>query len=255
MQYLPSLWFLCPAVLIGNFIDAVAGGGGLITLPAYMLTGMPIHFAYGCNKFSSSVGTTMATSQYIRSKSLDMKAALYAAVTAMVGSVIGARVALAVNEQVLKTIVTIVLPFVAVFMIFYRRPESTMMVTHVEGSRNVVIALVIGLLVGFYDGIIGPGTGTFAILFFHYLMKYDMRIAAGNAKVLNLASNYAALATYIMAGTLYFSIAVPVAACGIFGSYLGSRLAIKKGAAFIRPIMILVIFLLIGKMLLDLINM
>ena len=255
MNYLSSLWFLCPAILIGNFIDAVAGGGGLITLPAYMLTGMPIHFAYGCNKFSSSVGVTIATSQYLRSKVLDLKIALIAAAAALAGSAIGAKAALSVSEQVLKTVVTVVLPFVAVFLIFNRHKETEINKSLEPTVKTAVIALIIGLAIGFYDGIIGPGTGTFAIMAYHYIMKYDLRTASGNSKLLNLASNYAALITYIIAGTIYFEIAIPAAVCGILGSYLGSKMAIKKGAAFIRPIMIMVILLLLGKMALDLIQL
>ena len=115
----------------------------------------------------------------------------------------------------------------------------------------ITFAILIGVLIGLYDGIFGPGTGTFAIIAYTMIMKYDLRTASGNAKILNLASNYASVITYMIAGTVVYSIAVPAAVCGILGNYLGAGFAIKKGAKFIKPMMIVVVVLILGKMFMD----
>ena len=113
------------------------------------------------------------------------------------------------------------------------------------------LALGIGLGIGLYDGLVGPGTGTFAIIAFSSLMKFDLRTANGNGKVLNLASNYASLFTYLMSGLVVFSIGIPCAISGIAGNLLGSHFALRKGAKFIRPMMLVVLVLLLGKLISD----
>ena len=108
-------------------------------------------------------------------------------------------------------------------------------------------------MIGFYDGMVGPGTGTFAIIAFSILMKYDLKMASGNAKLLNLASNYASLITYAVNGNVFWIAAVPAAFCNVLGSYFGSGLALKKGAAFIRPMILCVMILLMFKLVSDII--
>ena len=117
--------------------------------------------------------------------------------------------------------------------------------------KAYILAFVIGIIIGFYDGLIGPGTGTFAIIAYCLIMKYDLRTASGNAKMLNFASNCASLIAFIYSGKILYSIAIPAAVSGIAGNYMGAGFAIKKGAKFIRPMMIVVIVLLFAKMFLD----
>ena len=152
----------------------------------------------------------------------------------------------------LKGACSLLLRFIAIFLILHKNKGDE---THSAGlppRRLALYALLIGFAMGFYDGIIGPGTGTFAIIAYNSLMKYDLKTASGNAKALNLASNYAACLTFIQAGTVEYRLAVPAMVFAIAGNLLGASLAIKKGSGFIRPVMVLVIFLLLGKMLLDL---
>lgn len=248
---IPMLFILYSLIFVAGFIDSVAGGGGLISLPAYMITGMPVHVAYGCNKFSSACGTTFSTLRFLKNRAMDIYIASIAAVSSFIGSAMASQIVLMLDEKILKTMLVIIIPIAAVIIIFNKNYGSENLSGEISRTKNFVLAVVIGLLIGFYDGLIGPGTGTFAIIAFSVLMKYDLRTASGNAKLLNLASNYASIVTFMFAGTIAYKIAIPAACCGILGNYLGAGLAIKKGDKFIRPMMLVVLVLLLSKMLID----
>lgn len=248
---IPALLMLYSLVFIAGFIDSIAGGGGLIALPAYLITGMPVHIAYGCNKFSSACGTTIATIRFLKNRSIDIYIAVVAAVSSFIGSAIASQIVLILDGEILKKMLVFIIPIAAVIIIFNRNYGHENASKELGKAKSFIIAVLIGLLIGFYDGLIGPGTGTFAIIAFSVLMKYDLKTASGNSKLLNLASNYASLVTFVIAGTINYKIAIPAAFCGILGNYLGAGFAIKKGAKFIRPTMVAVLVLLLVKMLSD----
>lgn len=247
----PMLFLLCFLIFVAGFIDSVAGGGGLISLPAYMITGMPVHVAYGCNKFSAACGTTFSTFRFLKKGTIDIYIGAAAAVSSFIGSAIASHIALMLDDKVLKTILVIVIPITAVIILFNKNYGNENLSGGTDRTKNFIMAVIIGLIIGFYDGLIGPGTGTFAIIAFSVLMKYDLKNASGNAKLLNLASNYASLVIFVFAGTVNYSIAIPAAFCGILGNYIGAGLALKKGAKLIRPMLIVVLTLLSVKMVSD----
>ncbi len=223
------LLFLMLMTGFAGFVDSAAGGGGLISLPAYLFAGLPVHYTYGTNKFSAACGTTFATAQFFQKGAMNIRVGLLAAVGSFVGSALGSHIVLLLSDQVLRTMMLIILPVAAVLILWRRDlPDENL-----------------------YDGIFGPGTGTFAIIAFTTLMGFDLRTAGGNAKVLNLASNYASLVTYLSSGLVVFSIGIPCAISGIVGNLLGSHFAIKNGAKFIRPMMLVVLVLLLGKIVSD----
>ncbi len=250
---LPLLCMICFFVFLAGFVDAAAGGGGLISLPAYIATGMPAHMAYGCNKFSSACGTTLASVRFFKNRAMDIQVALLAAVGSFIGSGVAARIVLMLDDQILKRIVIVFLPVAAVVIFLNRGYGAENHSDSLTKRRKVVFALLIGLFIGFYDGMVGPGTGTFAIIAFSILMKYDLKTASGNAKILNLASNYASLITYAINGNVLWMAAVPASVCNVLGSYFGSGMALKKGAAFIRPMILCVMILLMIKIVSDII--
>jgi uncharacterized membrane protein YfcA len=235
-----------------GFVDAAAGGGGIISLPAYLFTGMPAHFAYGCNKFSGSCGTTLAVIQFWRYGAVDIKAALIAAAGSFIGSAAGSKIVLLLSDQFLTTLLLFVLPCATVIISIKHNFGWENLSNTLSSRTTIILAFLIGLLIGGYDGLLGPGTGTFAIIAFSSIMKYDLKTASGNAKILNLASNYASLITFAFAGTIFYNVAIPAAICGIAGNYLGSACALRKGGKFIRPMMIIVLILLLAKIIFDL---
>ena len=247
----PTLVFLCFMVGLAGFVDASAGGGGLISLPAYMVTGLPVHLLYGANKFSSACGTTFASAMFFRSGALDLQVALIAAAASFAGSTLGSRLVLLLPGEVLKIMVLVMLPIAALIIFTQRKLPEEDRSSQVPRKKALTLAVVIGLLIGLYDGLVGPGTGTFAIIAFTSVLKFDLRTASGNAKVLNLASNYASLTVYLLSGLVVFSVALPCAVGNICGNLLGSQLALKKGARFIRPMLGVVLTLLLVKVGMD----
>ena len=204
-------------------MDSVAGGGGLITLPAYLMAGLPVHVAAGTNKVVNGSGSTIASVKYFRSGKIRLRPALWAAAGALAGASFGARIAMHLSDRVLQGLMLVALPVVAVFLVvkkdFGQEPEER------DHSRRyvVLVSLAIGLAVGCYDGIVGPGTGTLLIMAFTALLHMDMVTASGCAKVGNVASNVAASVAFILGGQVMWSIVIPAATCSILGNYCGSE--------------------------------
>lgn len=245
------LLFLMLMTGFAGFVDSAAGGGGLISLPAYLFAGLPVHYTYGTNKFSAACGTTFATVSFFKNGAMNVKIGILAAIGSFAGSALGSHIVLLLSDEALRTMMLIILPIAAVLILWRRKLPDENRDDGTLNLKKAVLALLIGLGIGLYDGVFGPGTGTFAIIAFTTLMGFDLRTANGNAKVLNLASNYASLITYLMSGLVVFSVGIPCAVSGIAGNMLGSHFALKKGAKFIRPMMMVVLVLLLGKLISD----
>ncbi len=248
-----KLLFVCGMVFLAGLIDSIAGGGGLISLPAFLSIGLPPHIAFGCNKFSSSFGTTISAFRFFKNGVLDLKISLVAAAASFIGSTIASRFVLLLDSNTLKKLLVIVIPIAAFIVLFKVRGSDNKPAFDLAEKKRVVRASVAGIILGLYDGLIGPGTGTFAILAFTGFMGYELRMASGNAKILNLASNYASMLAFIIAGSVDYRIALPAAASCIAGHYIGAGLAIHKGAKFIRPTMLGVLTLLMIKIIWDMV--
>ena len=231
------LVFLMCMTGFAGFVDSAAGGGGLISLPAYLFAGLPPHYTYGTNKFSAACGTTFATVNFFRSGAMNIKVGLLAAVGSFAGSALGSHVVLLLSDEALQAMMFVILPIAAVLILWRRKLPDENRDDGTMNAKKAALALAIGL-----------GIGPFAIIAFTTLMGFDLRTAGGNAKVLNLASNYAGLATYLASGLVVFSVGIPCAISGIVGNLLGSHFALKNGAKFIRPMMLVVLVLLLGKL-------
>ena len=232
-----SPWMMAFLMLMtgfAGFVDSAAGGGGLISLPAYLFAGLPPHYTYATNKFSAACGTTFATASFFKSGAMNVKVGVLAAIGSFAGSALGAHIVLLLSDEMLRTMMFIILPVAAVIILWQRNLPDENRDDGTLDLKKILLALAIGLGIGLYDGIMGPGTGTFAIIAFTTLMGFDLRTANGNGKVLNLASNYASLFTYLMNGLVVFHIGIPCAVSNILGNLLGSHFALKKGARFIR---------------------
>lgn len=241
-----------PLVFFASLVDAIAGGGGLISLPAYLISGMPIHMASGSNKFSAGIGTLSSTYRFIKSGAIHMKIALLSALFAFIGSNLGAQIALLLSDRILSIIMTILLPFIAVFVLLNKK--NTGDISTLDNYSKSYIALLsatIGFTLGMYDGFFGPGAGTFMILGYTTFIGLDFTTACANAKIVNLASNISALIVYIFAGKVMYSVAIPVTLFSIAGHWVGSGLVIKNGSKFIRPVMVCVIMGLFAKIIYD----
>ena len=244
---------VCPLVFLAGFVDSVAGGGGTISLPAYLMAGIPAHLAAGTNKVVNGCGTLIATAKYFQNGKVRLRAAVAAALGAFAGSAAGAQLASMISESALKTIMLIALPCVALFLVVRRDfgGDSTA-AEEIAAGRELLIAALIGLGIGCYDGLIGPGTGTFMILCFTAFLPMDLLTASGCSKAANLASNVAAAVVWIAHGSVLWKLAFPAILCNILGNFLGARYAIRGGSSKIRGMMFVVLGLLFMKMLAEL---
>lgn len=250
MTTLHMIFIVCPLVFLASFVDSIAGGGGLISLPAYMLTGIPVHVACASNKFSACTGSIVSALRYYKNGKIHLLSALISALLALGGAAIGAKINLMIDADFLKKIFLVVLPAVAVFVLFGH--NKTRQKQLLEGKKLYVSCGIIGFIIGVYDGLIGPGTGTFLIFCYTTFVGFDYVTASGNAKVANLASNIASMVLYFFAGRILFSLAVPAALCCICGGWLGSGLAIQKGSKFIKAVLIVVLVSIFAKLIWDL---
>ncbi len=240
-----------PLVFLASAVDAVAGGGGLISLPAYTLAGLDYDFASGNNKFSSMFGTLMATIRYFRSGKLLIAPALIAAAAALPGSWLGTRTAMALGNRIMQIFMLFAIPAVGVLVLLERKKkEESQPIT----SKLYPKCAVIGLVVGFYDGFFGPGAGTILILLFTHILHMDLVTASATAKPVNLASNLASVTTRIVAGNVLYTLAIPATICSALGGWLGARLALTRGSRFIRKVMIVVLILLTIKLAIEILG-
>lgn len=232
-------------VFLGSFMDAIAGGGGIITVPTYLIAGLPTHLALGTNKLSAGLGTVASTARYIKSGYVNWKLAAPAIVLALIGSHFGTKLQLMIPEKYLQYLLLIVLPVVAIIVLRQRElPEEAGLI---DPKRQMTIVCAAALIVGAYDGFYGPGTGTFLLLIFCNLAKMDVRTAGGNVKLVNLASNIGSMVTSLVSGQVFVKLGLIATAAALAGHYIGSGLAIKNGSKIVKPTVIVVLILLAVK--------
>jgi uncharacterized membrane protein YfcA len=236
---------VCPLVFLAGFVDSIAGGGGLISLPAYLIAGVPAHFALGTNKLSSTMGQTIASFRYYRNGLVDIFLCAPSIVTALAGSALGSSLTLLVNERYLQWLLLAVLPLTAFYVL--RRKEFQVKGEAFSRPRTAVLAAVISLVIGCYDGFFGPGTGTFLILLYTGLARIEARAASGNAKLVNLGSNVSALAVFLLHSRTLLPLGLAAGLFSIAGSWLGSGLVIRRGTGILRFFILIVLALLLCK--------
>ena len=241
---LTTFLIVCPLVLLAGFVDAIGGGGGLISLPAYLIAGLPAHQAIATNKLSSACGTALTTARFARQGLIPWVMAVPCVAMGLLGSFCGAKLSLLMDSGVLSKVLYVVLPVTAVLVlrknVLRETPDTTM-----SRRKTTAIAAAISLGVGVYDGFYGPGTGTFLIILFSLLAKLDVRSANGLCKAVNLTTNVTSLIVFLRGGQVLIALGLAAAACNMLGNYIGSGMAIKSGVKITRPIIIFVLLLLL----------
>ncbi len=236
------------ASLLAGFVDAIVGGGGLILVPALFTVFSSTHPAtlFGVNKGASVWGTAVATRQYARRVDLRWAALLPAAAAGFAGSLAGAWLVTIIAPGFLRK----ALPFVLLAVLLYTLVKKDLGRHHtprLSGRTETLAACCIGLLLGFYDGFFGPGTGSFFVFLFVRWLGYDFLNASASAKLLNTATNLAALALFAWKGHVWWHFALTMAVANVLGSLFGTRLALRHGAGFVRVVFIVVVSALILK--------
>ena len=239
---------LFAAGLAGGCVDAIAGGGGLITVPALLAVGVPPHATLGTNKLQSACGTTIALWRYAKAGMASTPSLWLAVVIATLASIGGTYAVSVIDPNILRRVIPWLLAAVAIYTAGNRRFGI-----HAGKSRLsfAAFAVLLGCALGFYDGFFGPGTGSFWILALVVLLGLDLRNATGYAKATNLASNLGSLAVFLTMGSVHLAAAGVMIAGQIVGARLGSGLVIRNGARLIRPVFLAVVFAMTLKLLWD----
>jgi len=240
---------VCPFAFLAGLVDSIAGGGGLIALPAYLMAGISPQFALGTNKLSSIAGTAIASIRYYKNKFVDLMICLPSIATALAGSAIGSSLVLMVDDRIIRWVLLAVIPVTAFYL--FKKKDFNEIPAPVSRAKTIIYSMIISFFIGGYDGFSGPGTGTFLILLYNGIAKTDARIATGNAKLVNFASNLSALVLFLINGRVHIPLGLCAALFNMLGAYTGSGLVINKGTKIIRYMILTVLALIFVKMLWD----
>lgn len=234
---------LCLAAFAAGFIDAIVGGGGLVQTPATLVTlsQHPVATLLGTLKIPSFAGTSIAAWQYAKKVSLHGKSLFIMCSISFVAAFAGSSIVSVVSNTYMKPIIFFILIAVALYSLFNKN-FGTVTRDNNPKKNEWLITAAFALVIGFYDGFIGPGTGSFLVLFFISYLQFDFLKASAHAKFVNLSTNAGSIIFFAGSRHILFQYAIPMALCNIAGSILGSRLAILKGNQFIRVFFLLVIF-------------
>jgi hypothetical protein len=231
---------------LAGFIDAVVGGGGLIQLPALLITlpNIPLPTIFGTNKIAALAGTSISAIQYSKQIKFNYKLLFVISICTALTSFLGAKVITYLNVAVLKPAILIVLIVIAAYT-FLKKDLGAIQTKSLTQNKQLVYGSLIGLIIGFYDGFFGPGTGSFFVLGFVVVLGFDFLHASAYAKVLNCMTNISALIVFIRQGNYLLELAILMAICNITGSLIGTKIALKKGNTFIRTLFLLIVSLMI----------
>lgn len=242
-----NLLIICAFGFLAAAVDAIAGGGGLISLPALLIVGVPPHLALGTNKFAASMASLNSSITFARSGKVHIPLVRWQIPFTLIGAFLGAWSVLRVSSAFLSKAVLVLILFVGIYTMFHK---SLGMTNNFKGlnSRNISLGCLFALALGFYDGFFGPGTGSFLIFSFIALFGFDFVVASANSKVLNFGSNFAALLIFAWNGKILLYYGIPMAIFMVLGSLVGTKLAIQRGAKLVKPIFITMSFLVAAKL-------
>ncbi|RAL20648.1 TSUP family transporter [Thermoflavimicrobium daqui] len=249
---LSMLLFLVISGFIAAFIDSVVGGGGLISIPVLLATGLPPAVALGTNKLASTLASLTSTISFMKSGKISVKLVLYLIPLSFIGSISGAYIVKQIPSEFLKPMIVVLLIIVTIFTLFKKNWGQSSTYQGLSWKSGIFIALA-ALLIGFYDGFLGGGTGSF-LLFSFLLIGFDFVQAAGNSKVLNFTSNIAALGMFIYLGQVNYIYGITMGISMIIGAWIGSNMAIKKGSSYVKILFVTMTVILISKQVWDLIH-
>jgi uncharacterized membrane protein YfcA len=231
--------------LLAGFVDSIAGGGGLISLPVLLSVGLPPQLALGTNKLQGSFGTFSSAFNYIRKGKADLNRSYAGILFTLIGAMLGAWVIQQLEADFLKPLIPILLAMVFLYTLFSPRlgytPRQSLM-------PEQLFFILFGVSLGFYDGFFGPGAGSFWTAALLVFLGYDLTRAAGSTRIMNFTSNLVALTMFVIGGNVLYGAGLCMGAGQVIGARVGSNMAIRRGARFIRPVFLVVVFLTIVRL-------
>jgi uncharacterized membrane protein YfcA len=233
---------LCIASFFAGFVDAIVGGGGLIQTPValILLPNMAVSSIIGSLKIPAFSGTSFAARQYLTKVTMNWRLLFIMAITAFSAAFLGSNLLIKVSNDFMKPLLLVVLSLIAIYT-FTKKNFGAHQEKNLSPKRQLLLAVLMSICIGFYDGFIGPGTGSFLVLGFVAILGFDFLHASANAKMVNLATNFGSICLFVLKGKIIWAIAIPMAICNALGGWLGAKLAIKKGNGFIRIFFLIVV--------------
>ncbi len=257
MEFLTGFWaehwllavaLLCVVAFVAGFVDSIAGGGGLFLVPGFLLVGLPPQVALGQEKVVSTLGTIAAIRNFFKGSKMRIGIALAGIPFALIGAYLGSRLILWVSQESVAKIILFLIPVgILIFLLPKNKAVKERSLTNL--TLYALIPFVC-LVVGFYDGFFGPGTGSLFILAFHYICKMDLVMSSANSKSFNFASNIGSLVAFIMAGKVAYVLALPLVVCNIAGNHVGSHMTLTRGDGFVRRMLVVSMLVLFVSLLL-----
>lgn len=234
--------FLCIASFFAGFVDAIVGGGGLIQTPValILLPNVAVSSIIGSLKIPAFSGTSFAARQYLKKVTMNWKLLLIMAIVAFVSAFLGSTLLTLVSNDFMKPLLFVVLILIAIYT-FMKKDFGSHQAKNLSDSKLLLYGVLMSIVIGFYDGFIGPGTGSFLVLGFVAILGFDFLHASANAKMVNLATNFGSICLFVLKGKIIWAMAIPMAFCNALGGFIGAKLAIKKGNGFIRVFFLIVV--------------
>ena len=241
-----TLFFLAAFAFIAGFLDAIVGGGGLIQLPALLIQfpQLALPTLFGTNKIAALSGTSIAAVQYAKRIRFNWKVLLSISLFSFIFSFLGARTVSYLDSEALKPLILIILIAIAIYT-FIKKDLGNVATKDLSTTKKMIFGAVIGTVIGFYDGFFGPGTGSFFVLAFVVILGFDFLSASAYAKVVNCITNISALLVFVSHGNYLLELAILMAVFNVFGNFLGTKIAFKKGNGFIRIVFFFFLLLMI----------
>lgn len=238
---------VCPLLFLAGFVDSIGGGGGLISVPAFLMAGLPPHAAIATNKLSAFGGLFLSTARFVKNKCVSFKLAIPSVIAAIAGSAIGAHLSLLIDEKMMSYILLIILPLSAALVMNKKLFHDNGRDIAVLDCKTYVTATVAAFFIGGYDGFYGPGTGTFLIIAFTAFAGLSLKSANGQAKVINLTTNITSLIVFLLNRQVLIPLGLAACLCNMLGGYIGAGLALQNGSRIVKPVILFVLLLLFLK--------
>lgn len=230
-----TILFLCLGGFLAAFVDSIAGGGGLISMPVLLMAGLPAHLALGTNKFAGAFGCFSSAYKYSKSGKSNIELLKKLIPFTILGCLLGVKCVLSISENILNILVFLMILIVALYTYLKKDLGKEDKFENLS-KENIKKGIIMAFALGFYDGFFGPGTGTFLTFAFIKIYGFDFLHASANTKILNFTSNFTALILFMFSGQILYKVAIFYAISMVLGGYIGAKVAINKGSQLIKPI-------------------
>lgn len=262
MGELYKVIIICPLIFIASVIDAIVGSGSIISVPTYLVAGLPVHYAYGTQKFVAFWGSLVSAVRYITNKKYEIKLVIIFSILCMVGTYIGSKLILCIDDIYLRYLLIFLIAIYFVFSIIkkYLKPKQQKLVDTKEKIKKVEqlssrkrlrLSIIIGIIIGLYGGTIGVGLTSILILIFIKIFNIDSTKASGNARIITCSLNLVAMITFILEKKVIFIIAIPATITSMLGNYVGAGLAMKKSTKIMEPLLKIIFVILFIELIIE----